>query len=1371
MPISTDLSVSPYFDDYNEAKNYHQVLFKPSVAVQTRELNVLQSILQNQIELFGDNIFTQGTIVSGCNFQYFQKYPYVKLVDTQLDGQPAALSTYVNLFAKNSANLQALVLSSNSGYVSQAPDLNTLFVRYINSGNSGTLTSFSPNDVLTIFDSNNSIWSVNVPVGGTGAGLANTDNVVFLSAMSVTNSAGGWGVNDVIRDPVSNAHAVVTEVNTTAVSNSLVLKLRPFANDLTNTSLTSTAWTFNTGNSVNFVNATSNATITVGTISSIIGTGATATPLTSGIGAITSILMTTQGNGYYVAPYATIKTSNTSANAAATSLTAVNYLCQINVASNTASGTSTPTGYGYAFGVSEGVIFQKGYFLYVPTQSIVVSKYSSSPDALMVGFQTIESIINSNTDTSLLDNSSGTTNSLAPGADRLQLAPTLVVVNTATATGNTSFFPITGFSGGYPYLQNQQTQYSQIGRAIAKRTYDTSGDFVIQPFSIASKTSILPDSSNATAQAQTFTTVVDPGMAYISGSRIKTETNYNINVRQGTDSAIANAVTKALQYGNFINVNEMGGIFNFQSGDYVTLYDTAKQYLSNGINGYMAGNTANAAGSISIGTARLRSLVQAAGAQGVGTTSYKMYVYDVNMNTGYNFANVRSIGYSNSGITGVCDTILQYSSQLGANVAALINSTTSQMLFPTGMNSTKTSNSYTYTYNTIQTGNTSGNITVTLTGSSIFPFTNGGSLSTAQLQSLTLIPTASAQAAATFAGTYLANTANTLLIANTGAPNFLTTFVAGDYLLVGSADVRRVQSVVNTTALTLDRAPNTGSGTATTTLYFPKNTPIDISRSNRFANVSASGQLLSIYANVALAANVSYSLTVPVVTTYINVPATKTTNRNTVAKLNFANNTASNIGPWPLGVPDIFRLKNVYLDTGTNILAATNSVIPTTSIDVTNQFYIDHNQDPDFYDQGYLYQNPQSTLSMSTSQGLIVVFDNFTYSGPGFITKPSYAVDDTKTFSVLNQTTSGGSINTNEIPEMLAGNGQIVDLIDCVDFRPRVANTAAVTANLSLSTVNPSILSATAKFGSVSNNVNFPLDGSAFTATHEYYLGRTDLVIITDKGQILDLQGTPGTTGIVPPVKPSNTMIINYLNIPPYPSIPQQKDTNYNSILDKKIANRTMLTARTAAHSVTVPKTSSNQLTSYQPVGYKMSDIAVLERRIAALEYYVSLSQVEQSLRALSIPSSLNGSINRYKYGFFADTFTTANYSALSDPQYNAQIINNEVVPRAATVNLGYQFNTANATTAAAVNGSFLMLPYTSVSLINQNVVTAVSNSMPVTYPAPPVYYKGTLTATPATFTLLAQSNNTPETIINTTGVGSGMFSGFTLTSFGLFNF
>jgi len=83
MPLQTNLNVNPYWDDFNESKDYYKILFRPGVSVQTRELNQLQTILQNQVERFGNHLFKSGTIVSGCNFTYNSFAPYIKILDLQ----------------------------------------------------------------------------------------------------------------------------------------------------------------------------------------------------------------------------------------------------------------------------------------------------------------------------------------------------------------------------------------------------------------------------------------------------------------------------------------------------------------------------------------------------------------------------------------------------------------------------------------------------------------------------------------------------------------------------------------------------------------------------------------------------------------------------------------------------------------------------------------------------------------------------------------------------------------------------------------------------------------------------------------------------------------------------------------------------------------------------------------------------------------------------------------------------------------------------------------------------------------------------------------------------------------------------------------
>ena len=82
MPQQTNLNVAPYFDDFDATNDYHKVLFKPGYPVQARELTSLQSILQNQIEKFGQHFFKEGAKVIPGNTGYSQLYYCVQLVNT-----------------------------------------------------------------------------------------------------------------------------------------------------------------------------------------------------------------------------------------------------------------------------------------------------------------------------------------------------------------------------------------------------------------------------------------------------------------------------------------------------------------------------------------------------------------------------------------------------------------------------------------------------------------------------------------------------------------------------------------------------------------------------------------------------------------------------------------------------------------------------------------------------------------------------------------------------------------------------------------------------------------------------------------------------------------------------------------------------------------------------------------------------------------------------------------------------------------------------------------------------------------------------------------------------------------------------------------
>ena len=93
MTQKINLNASPYYDDYDSSKNFHKVLYKPGFPVQARELTSQQSILQNQIEKFGDHIFKEGSVVIPGGILFDNQFSAVKLNATNFN---VDISVYIN---------------------------------------------------------------------------------------------------------------------------------------------------------------------------------------------------------------------------------------------------------------------------------------------------------------------------------------------------------------------------------------------------------------------------------------------------------------------------------------------------------------------------------------------------------------------------------------------------------------------------------------------------------------------------------------------------------------------------------------------------------------------------------------------------------------------------------------------------------------------------------------------------------------------------------------------------------------------------------------------------------------------------------------------------------------------------------------------------------------------------------------------------------------------------------------------------------------------------------------------------------------------------------------------------------------------------
>ena len=187
MPQETNLNTSPYFDDFNASKEYYKVLFKPGYPVQARELNNLQSILQNQIETFGEHFFKDGAKVIPGNTTYSRNYPVVEIENLYL-GVPVNQYTEQLLGVKitgRDSGVSAIVLKVLDSNLSERGTTG-LYVSYLSSGSDNTAQTFFDGELLvssSIITSNNTVINSGEPFASTVATEATTNG----SAFSISN--------------------------------------------------------------------------------------------------------------------------------------------------------------------------------------------------------------------------------------------------------------------------------------------------------------------------------------------------------------------------------------------------------------------------------------------------------------------------------------------------------------------------------------------------------------------------------------------------------------------------------------------------------------------------------------------------------------------------------------------------------------------------------------------------------------------------------------------------------------------------------------------------------------------------------------------------------------------------------------------------------------------------------------------------------------------------------------------------------------------------------------------------------------------------------------------------------------------------------
>ncbi len=412
MPINTDLNIAPYFDDFDSEKQFYRILFKPGYAVQARELTQLQSMLQNQVATFGDNVFKEGSIVKGITFTELSNLKYVKLNDKDT-GAPFTPTNFIsrtvteeiggidtevdivyevetqNLASGDTTKLKAKIIQASTGFVSKNPDLQTFYINYLNETETGK-KEFTVGEPLNIIKKRY--------IGDT---LDSTEYIQEGSQNFVINVATGVG----------------QEV-------------------------------------------------------------------------------------------------------------------------------------GSAFGIqsSAGIIFQKGNFIFAEAQTVVVEKYSNSPNAKSIGFEVTETLVTSLQDPSLFDNANGSTNENAPGGDRLKLTPNLVVKTTTDADEDADFFSLIRYVNGNAVQVRDVSQYNALGDEMARRTFEESGNYIVERFKVRSE-----------KRGSNTEVIVSPGVAYVKGYRVENAGEQNFTIDNVSNTEIFQAQPVSINYGSYVDVDEIRG--------------------------------------------------------------------------------------------------------------------------------------------------------------------------------------------------------------------------------------------------------------------------------------------------------------------------------------------------------------------------------------------------------------------------------------------------------------------------------------------------------------------------------------------------------------------------------------------------------------------------------------------------------------------------------------------------------------------------------------------------------------------------------------------------------------------------------------------
>ena len=238
--------------------------------------------------------------------------------------------------------------------------------------------------------------------------------------------------------------------------------------------------------------------------------------------------------------------------------------------------------------INNGVYFVRGHFVDVQSANLILEQYSNNP-SYRIGLEVSESIVTPEDDPSLNDNAAGTSNYSAPGGHRFKIKTTLVkkAINDST---DKNFVELLRINNSKVEQFVDHTAYSEMEKSIARRTYEESGDYVIDTpiitpreclddgFNNGVYTVSQTSQQNNTPTDDLLTYEISPGRAYVKGYRTEFLTPQYIDAPKPRDfSCVENGIIH-FRLGNFVKVYEQYGWPNLTGEGVTDAYQVIELY-------------------------------------------------------------------------------------------------------------------------------------------------------------------------------------------------------------------------------------------------------------------------------------------------------------------------------------------------------------------------------------------------------------------------------------------------------------------------------------------------------------------------------------------------------------------------------------------------------------------------------------------------------------------------------------------------------------------------------------------------------------------------------------------------------------------------